>query len=127
MSSASQTISPRGNGRGAPRGNVRPVSSTHRRPSRTHLQPRNAQRRVRKFRGEGREASRPRALRMAGRLLSHPPGSTNRRPGRPLLGRVALLNRVLSCDPAKLLRLAPSTRNRLLAHAYALAGYGSNR
>lgn len=38
--------------------------------------------------------------------------------------RRPLLERVLSCDPAKLTRLAPSVRNRLLAHAYAAAGYG---
>lgn len=39
--------------------------------------------------------------------------------------RSELLSRVLSCDPEKLMRLAPSVRDRLLAHAYAQAGYRS--
>lgn len=76
------------------------------------------------------------------------PGSIDR-PGRPLTSRRSekgnppvrhagnagsiparrseLLSRVLHCDPAKLLSLAPSVRNRLLAHAYAQAGYRGPR
>jgi hypothetical protein len=76
--------------------------------------PLRTQRRAREFRGEGRAACRPRALRIA-----------ERRSNRNRIS--ALLNKVLKCDPEKLLRLAPSTRSRLLAHAYAQAGYERRR
>src|SRR6185437_7714075 len=73
-----------------------------------------------KFRSEAPKACGTRALRIAGRRGV---GCS----AKPALRHVALLNRVLACDPAKLMRLAPSTRNRLLAHAYAQAGYARAR
>lgn len=75
-----------------------------------------------------RGARQNRVTPYSGRCRDNPP--VRRGPSRfgsatpsPAKVRRPLLERVLSCDPAKLMRLAPSVRNRLLAHAYA-AGYG---